>query len=81
VGSRRVVVKVRIVRHKGARFHAAPLARHIAYLGREGVTRDGRDAGLFNAACDAVDHDAFAIDCEETATISGSSSAPRRPER
>lgn len=63
-GSRRVVVKVRIVRHKGARFRAAPLARHIAYLGREGVTRDGRDAGLFNAASDAVDYDAFAIDCE-----------------
>ena len=65
VGSRRVVVKARIVRHKGARFRAAPLARHIAYLGREGVTRDGTEAGLFNATSDTVDHDAFANACEE----------------
>lgn len=62
---RRVVVKARIVRHKGTRFRAAPLARHIAYLGREGVTRDGSEAGLFNATSEQVDHDAFASRCEE----------------
>jgi len=45
---RRVVVKARVVRHKGSRFAAAPLARHIAYLKRDGVTRDGREAGLFD---------------------------------
>jgi hypothetical protein len=48
-----------------ARFRAAPLARHIAYLGREGVTRDGSEAGLFNATSDSLDHDAFAERCEE----------------
>lgn len=63
--SRRVIVKARIVRHKGARFRAAPLARHIAYLGREGVTRDGGEAGLFNTEADRVDHDAFASRCQE----------------
>jgi hypothetical protein len=40
--SRRVVVMARIVRHQGKRFRAAPLARHAAYLERDGVTRDGR---------------------------------------
>jgi type IV secretory pathway VirD2 relaxase len=63
--SRRVVVKARVVRHRGARFRAAPLARHIAYLGREGVTRDGTEAGLFNATSNEVDHDAFAQRCED----------------
>lgn len=63
--SRRVVIKARIVRHQGARFRAAPLARHIAYLERDGVTRDGRDASLFDARTDAADGDAFAARCGE----------------
>jgi len=54
-----------VVRHKGARFRAAPLARHVAYLKRDGVTRDGKDAGLFDAQSDAADGDAFAGRCEE----------------
>ncbi len=62
---RRVVVKARIVRHRGARFRSAPLAKHIAYLKREGVTRDGRDAGMFNAEANSVDDRAFAERCEE----------------
>lgn len=57
---RRVVVKARVVRHKGMRFRAAPLAKHIAYLERDGVTRDGRDASLFDAQGDAADRGAFA---------------------
>jgi hypothetical protein len=36
--SRRVVVMARIVRHQGQRFRSAPLAKHIAYLKRDGVT-------------------------------------------
>jgi type IV secretory pathway VirD2 relaxase len=64
-GNRRVVVKARVVRHKGARFRAAPLSRHIAYLQREGVTRDGRDAQLFDAGSDLVEPDAFARRCED----------------
>ena len=63
--NRRVVVKARVVRHKGARFRAAPLARHVAYLKRDGVTRDGKEAGLFDAGSDAADGSAFAERCED----------------
>jgi type IV secretory pathway VirD2 relaxase len=63
--SRRVVIKARVVRHKGARFRAAPLARHVAYLKRDGVTRDRRDADLFDARSDHADGDAFATRCED----------------
>jgi type IV secretory pathway VirD2 relaxase len=63
--SRRVVVKARTVRHKGTRFRAAPLARHIAYLERDGVTRDGKDASMFDAGSDQADGDAFAERCED----------------
>ena len=63
--SRRVIVKARVVRHQGARFRAAPLARHIAYLEREGVTRDGTDARMFDANSDSADERAFAERCEE----------------
>ena len=59
-----MVVMTRIVRHRGARFAAAPLARHILYLKREGVTRDGQDARMFDAAGDAADPKAFAERCE-----------------
>ena len=48
-GQRRVLVKARVVRNVGSRFSAAPLSRHIAYLGREGVTRDGKEAALFGS--------------------------------
>lgn len=61
---RRVIIKARVVRHKGTRFRAAPLAKHISYLAREGVTRDGRDATMFDARGDEADHDAFASRCE-----------------
>lgn len=62
---RRVTVMARIVRHRGAQFRAAPLARHIAYLERDGVTRDGRDAMMFDASGDAADRDAFAERCAD----------------
>jgi type IV secretory pathway VirD2 relaxase len=62
---RRVVVKARVVRHRGARFRSVPLAKHIAYLKREGVTRDGREAGMFSADEDGIDDRAFAGRCEE----------------
>lgn len=61
---RRVVVKARVVRHKGSRFRAAPMARHIAYLERDGVTRDGREGQLFGPVEDKADGDAFAARCE-----------------
>ena len=43
----------------------APLAKHVAYLKREGVTRDGEDARLFDAASDSADGKAFAERCGE----------------
>jgi len=61
---RRVVVKARVVRHKGTRYRAAPLAKHITYLERDGVTRDGRDASIFDAEGDVADRTGFASRCE-----------------
>lgn len=60
---RRVVIKARIVRHAGERFRAAPLARHVAYLERDGVTRDGRDAAMFDRESDIADGEGFARRC------------------
>jgi type IV secretory pathway VirD2 relaxase len=61
--SRRVVMKARVVRHHGARFRSAPLSRHITYLKRDGVTRDGAEARMFDAASDKVDERAFVRHC------------------
>jgi type IV secretory pathway VirD2 relaxase len=63
--NRRVVVMTRIVRHRGGRFRSAPLSKHIAYLKREGVTRDGADARIFDATSDDANTKAFAERCEE----------------
>jgi len=60
-----VVVKARVVTHKGTKFRSASLAKHISYLKREGVTRDGDDARMFNAERDDADSKAFAERCEE----------------
>ncbi|OYX62276.1 MAG: type VI secretion protein [Novosphingobium sp. 32-60-15] len=65
LGQRRVTVMARIARHKGAHYRAAPLAKHITYLERDGVTRDGRDASMFDAQTDRADRDAFAGRCED----------------
>ena len=64
-GQRRVLVKARIVRHSGSRFTAAPLSRHIAYLKRDGVTRDGKEAEIFGSVDGLVDGDAFAGRCAD----------------
>jgi type IV secretory pathway VirD2 relaxase len=61
---RRVVVMARIVRHQGKRFRSVPLSKHVAYLKREGVTRDGADARMFDVKSDAADSKAFAERCE-----------------
>jgi type IV secretory pathway VirD2 relaxase len=63
--ARRVAMKARVVRHQGARFRSAPLPKHIAYLKREGVTRDGEAARMFDAAADTADERAFAERCED----------------
>jgi type IV secretory pathway VirD2 relaxase len=62
---RRVVVMSRIVRHKGKTFRSAPLSKHMAYLKREGVTRDGTDARMFDADSDTADTKSFAERCED----------------
>jgi type IV secretory pathway VirD2 relaxase len=63
--SRRVVAKARVVRHQGIRFRAAPLSQYMAYLKRDGVTRDGNDARMFDAKSDVADEQAFAERCKD----------------
>lgn len=60
---RRVVVKARVVRHKGRAFRSAPLSAHVAYLKREGVSRDRDQAVMFDAESDNADDGAFAARC------------------
>jgi hypothetical protein len=69
--TRHVAVKARVVRH-GAR--GAPLRTHLAYLRRDGVTRDGSPGRMFDAERDDTDHRAFAERCED-----GFSLVPWRP--
>ena len=61
---RRVVVMARIVRHRGGHFRSVPLSKHVAYLKRDGVTRDGADARMFDDASDDADNKAFVERCE-----------------
>jgi type IV secretory pathway VirD2 relaxase len=63
--SRRVVMKARVVRHQGSRFRSAPLPKHIKYLKREGVTRDGEEARMFDASSDVADERAFTERCKD----------------
>jgi type IV secretory pathway VirD2 relaxase len=63
--SRRVVVKARVVRHSGRRFRSAALAVHVRYLRREGVTRDGEKANLFDAHGDSTDEKGFVERCRD----------------
>ncbi|MBG6162789.1 type IV secretory pathway VirD2 relaxase [Labrenzia sp. EL_195] len=60
--SRIVVIKTRVVRHSA---RSAPLAAHLKYLGREGVTRDGEKARMFGPGEDAVDPKEFAERCKD----------------
>jgi len=62
---RRVLVKARVVRHRGSQFRRAPLATHLTYLKRDGVTRDGTGADMFDAKSDRTDERAFAERCSD----------------
>lgn len=62
--ARRVVVKARVVRHRGRAFRSAPLSAHLAYLKREGVTRDGERGVMFDATSDRADDRAFTERCQ-----------------
>jgi type IV secretory pathway VirD2 relaxase len=59
--TRSVAVKARVVRHRA---RGAPLGTHLAYLRREGVTKDGAAGRMFDAERDDADHRAFADRCE-----------------
>jgi type IV secretory pathway VirD2 relaxase len=63
--SRRVVIKARVVRHQGTRFRSASLATHIGYLQRDGVTRDGVKASLFDSDSDSANGRDFAERCAD----------------
>lgn len=59
--SRGVVVKARVVRQfKGS----TPLAAHLKYLRREGVTRDGEKARMFGPETDDAPDDDFTERCK-----------------
>jgi type IV secretory pathway VirD2 relaxase len=59
-----VAIKARVVRQLGTKFRSAPLSRHIAYLERDGVTRDGARAEMFGPDAESADVKAFAERCE-----------------
>lgn len=63
---RRVMVKMVPVttRSRGGR-RAAPLSAHIAYLKRDGVTRDGLPTRMFDADGDRADDRGFAERCKD----------------
>jgi type IV secretory pathway VirD2 relaxase len=63
--TRRVIVAARIARHRGQAFRAAPLRTHLAYLAREGVSRDGTDGRFFDAETDQADGAGFAARCAD----------------
>jgi len=58
--TRSVAIKARVVRHRTKR---AALRAHLAYLRREGVTKDGAAGRMFGAEQDNADHRAFADRC------------------
>ena len=60
--TRLVTVKARVIRHSA---RAAPLATHVAYLQRDGVTKDGASGRLFDAERDEADGRAFAGRCAD----------------
>jgi len=63
---RRVMVKALPVSHRsrGGR-RMAPLSAHVAYLKREGVTRDGSPTRMFDAAGDNADDRGFTERCKD----------------
>jgi type IV secretory pathway VirD2 relaxase len=55
-----VVVKARVVGHQGRSFRSAPLSAQVAYLERDGFTRDGEKGSMFGATEDRAAAVAFA---------------------
>ena len=61
--SRRVAIKARIVRHRGMAFRSASMAKHIAYLQREGVAKNSARAVMFDAEGEPANERAFVERC------------------
>ncbi|MBN9147086.1 MULTISPECIES: VirD2 family relaxase/mobilization nuclease [unclassified Nitrobacter] len=55
-------VKALVVRNKGQR---GPLSRHLNYLRRDGVTRDGEKARMFGSGTDDADAKEFSERCKD----------------
>ncbi|WP_215748081.1 relaxase/mobilization nuclease domain-containing protein [Gluconobacter cerevisiae] len=62
---RRVTVKARVVRQTGRGARPGSLADHLAYLRRDGVTRDGEKAHLFGPDDQEVDAQDFSARCKD----------------
>lgn len=62
---RRVTVKARVVRQTGRGSRSGSLAGHLAYLRRDGVTRDDEKAYLFGPDGQEVDAQDFAARCKD----------------
>ncbi|WP_234053415.1 MULTISPECIES: VirD2 family relaxase/mobilization nuclease [unclassified Xanthobacter] len=60
--SRGAVVKARVVWHTA---RSTPLAAHLVYLRREGVTRDGEKARMFGPDTDEADVKDFGESCQD----------------
>lgn len=60
--SRGAVIKARVVRNA---MRAGSLAGHLAYLRREGVSREGEAGRMFDGTSDDADHRAFAERCAD----------------
>lgn len=60
--SRGAIVKARVVRHSA---RATPLATHLSYLRREGVSQDGEKGRLFGPGTENADGAAFAARSQE----------------
>ncbi|TIQ88071.1 MAG: type VI secretion protein, partial [Mesorhizobium sp.] len=60
--SRGAVIKARVVRMN---LRGGNLPTHLAYLSREGVTRDGEKARLFGPETEEADAEAFSDRCKD----------------
>ncbi|MBV1837084.1 DUF3363 domain-containing protein [Acetobacter estunensis] len=62
---RRVTVKARVVRQSGRGTRPGSLGDHLAYLRRDGVTRDGEKAHLFGPDGQEMDAGDFTARCKD----------------
>ena len=73
--SRRVTIKTLLVNQQRA--SPQSLAKHLRYIERDGVGRDGEPGRAYGPQTDEADLDAFRNAAPTTGTISASSSRPR----